>query len=237
MEEHQRQLRVGIAGAGIGGVMAAIAMADAGCRVTVLEAAAQLGEIGAGIQMVTAPQSTSDSLADGFQTPNVARLLIRYGIDEVIGEDLVRFDELNLRRKDGSKVGHTFIKRVEDATGFPWWLAHRHHLHTGLVTVAQKKGVDLVIDSRVVELQQRPENKVSVTTEQGQSYTFDLLVGSDGIQSVVRKTLFPDVRPTPPNGNCAYRAIVPYDEVRKDPIARKLVEDSNGNLIRTMEVW
>lgn len=76
-----------------------------------------------------------------------------------------------------------------------------------------------------------------MTTEQGKTYTFDLVVGSDGIQSVVRKKLFPDVRPTPPNGNCAYRAIVPYDQVRKDPLAKQLVEDKDGNLIRTMEVW
>ncbi|KAK4507458.1 hypothetical protein PRZ48_001193 [Zasmidium cellare] len=198
-------------------------MADAGCRVTVLEAAAQLGEIGAGIQMV--------------QTPNVARLLIRYGVDKAIGRDLVRFDEFNLRRKDGTKVGHTFIKQVEDALGYPWWLVHRHHLHTGLVAVARQKGVNLVINSRVVELQQQSDSKVSVTTDQDKTYAFDLLVGSDGIQSVVRKTLFPNVKPTPPNENCAYRAIVPYEEVRKDPLARELVEDKDGNLVRTMEVW
>lgn len=47
-----RNLEVGIVGAGIGGVTAAIAIARAGAKVTVLEAAAQLGEIGAGIQMV-----------------------------------------------------------------------------------------------------------------------------------------------------------------------------------------
>ncbi len=45
-------LNVGIVGAGIGGVMAAIAIARAGGKVTVLEAAQQLGEIGAGIQRV-----------------------------------------------------------------------------------------------------------------------------------------------------------------------------------------
>lgn len=49
----ERQLHVGIVGAGIGGVMAAIAIARAGGTVTILEAAAQLGEIGAGIQMVS----------------------------------------------------------------------------------------------------------------------------------------------------------------------------------------
>lgn len=48
----RRPLNVGIVGAGIGGVFAAIALAKAGAVVTVLEAAAQLGEIGAGIQMV-----------------------------------------------------------------------------------------------------------------------------------------------------------------------------------------
>ena len=48
----KQELNVGIVGAGIGGVMASIAIARAGGKVTVLEAAHQLGEIGAGIQMV-----------------------------------------------------------------------------------------------------------------------------------------------------------------------------------------
>ena len=48
----QKDVHVGIVGAGIGGVLAAIALSRAGAKVTVLEAAQQLGEIGAGIQMV-----------------------------------------------------------------------------------------------------------------------------------------------------------------------------------------
>lgn len=46
------ELNVGIVGAGIGGVLCSIAIARAGGKVTILEAAQQLGEIGAGIQMV-----------------------------------------------------------------------------------------------------------------------------------------------------------------------------------------
>lgn len=87
------ELNVGICGAGIGGLAAAIAVCQAGGRVTVLEAAPELGEIGAGIQM----------------TPNVARLLIKWGVDKVIGDDLVEFEELNMRRRDGTPVGYTKI--------------------------------------------------------------------------------------------------------------------------------
>jgi hypothetical protein len=71
-EAMAQKLHIGICGAGIGGLAAAIAMAKAGAKVTVLEAAPELGEIGAGIQM----------------TPNVARLLVDWGVDQVIGDNL-----------------------------------------------------------------------------------------------------------------------------------------------------
>jgi salicylate hydroxylase len=58
-------------------------------------------------------------------TPNVARLLRKYGVYEAIGDDLVRIEELNLRRRDGTCVGHTCIGKLEEALGQPWWLVHR----------------------------------------------------------------------------------------------------------------
>lgn len=127
------------------------------------------------------------------------------------------------------------MKRVEETLGFPWWLVHRHHLHNGLVEVARKNGVKILIDSRVARLEYKDEGKVRVFTEgSSQPHEFDLVVGADGVRSVVRQTLFPDVKPRAPSGNCAYRAIVPYEEVRKDPLTRGLVEDGNGELIKTM---
>lgn len=210
-----KDVHVGLVGAGIGGLAAAIALRRAGAKVTVLEAAPVLGEIGAGIQM----------------TPNVSRLLRAWGVADVIGDNLVRMEELNMRRRDGTKVGHTLMKRVENTLGQPWWVVHRAHLHEGLVEIAQQSGADVIIDSKVTNLDYQDGEQVNVTTERGKQYTFDLLVGSDGINSIVRKTIMPDVQPKPPTTNCAYRAIVPYDQIRKDPVAKDLIDRL------TMEVW
>lgn len=59
-------------------------------------------------------------------TPNVARLLRRWEVDKVIGNNLVRYEELNLRRKDGTKIGWAPMSRVEGTVGQPWWLVHRY---------------------------------------------------------------------------------------------------------------
>lgn len=50
-------------------------------------------------------------------------------------------------------------------------------------------------------------------TERGDKYSFDLLIGSDGLKSVVRTALFPDVKPRAATNNAAYRAVIPYEEV------------------------
>lgn len=163
-------------------------------------------------------------------TPNVSVLLQRWGVDKVIGQNLVQFEELNMRRKDGTPVGYTKIATLERDLKRPWWVVHRAHLHEGLATVAEEAGATIIINARVVQLNHQGD-EVVVTTQQGGSHQFDLCIGADGVNSIVRRTLFPDVRPEPPTTNCAYRAIVPYDQIRKDPIARELIEKL------TMEVW
>jgi salicylate hydroxylase len=164
-------------------------------------------------------------------TPNVSVLLQRWKVADVIGKNLVQFEELNMRRKDGTRVGHTKIEVLERALNRPWWVVHRAHLHDGLVTIAKQNGAEIHIDSRVVRVDYGTGEQVTVETSKGRKFTFDLVIGADGINSVVRRTLFPDVNPEPPTTNCAYRAIVPYEQIRKDPVARELVEKL------TMEVW
>lgn len=163
-------------------------------------------------------------------TPNVSILLKRWGVDKEIGDNLVRFEELNMRRKDGTPVGHTKIATLEKTLNRPWWVVHRAHLHEGLVVVAERLGVKLIVDAAVTALDYASSQSVTVSSKKGK-FVFDFVVGSGGINSVTRESLFPNVAPEPPTTNCAYRAIVPYEQIRKDPVARELIEK------KTMEVW
>lgn len=106
---------------------------------------------------------------------------------------------------------------------------HRHHLHLGLSEGARRHGVKIFTSSRVASVEYE-KSPVRVRTEAGAEYTFDLLIGSDGLKSVVRSILFPDVRPRAATNNAAYRAVLPYEEVwKKVPEAREI-----GNSI---DVW
>lgn len=98
------KLHVGVCGGGMGGLAAAIAIARAGASVTLLEAARELGEIGAGIQVFS----------------NVSRLLIRWGADKIIGDDLVAIDEANTWGKDGELIARLDPRVIARDTGFPW---------------------------------------------------------------------------------------------------------------------
>jgi salicylate hydroxylase len=164
-------------------------------------------------------------------TPNVSVLLQRWKVAGVIGENLVQFEELNMRRKDGTLVGHTEIATLEHNLNRPWWVVHRAHLHEGLATIAKEYGAQIHIASRITHVDFDKTEQVTVATDKGSKYTFDLVIGADGINSIVRKALFPNVAPEPPTTNCAYRAIVPYEQIRKDPISKTLIDKL------TMEVW
>lgn len=158
---------------------------------------------------------------------------MKWGTDKYIGENLVEFVEVYLRSKDGTPVGYTrTVPGVrENMCGIPWWVVHRMHLHSGLADCAKDHGAEVVINARVTDVDSTSSKQVVVTSQAGKTWTFDLLVGADGLKSVVRKHILPDVKPRPPTKNCAYRAIVPAEQILKDPIAKELVQKL------TMDIW
>ena len=170
-------------------------------------------------------------------TPNASRLLRRYGVDRAIGTNLVAFQALHMRRQDGQPVGYTSIPRIQAALGEPWWLVHRHHLHSGLADVARQHGVTLHTGARVERLAHHDHRggaaRVTASTARGSAHAFDLVVGADGAHSAVRQTLFPSAAARPPSANAAFRAVVPYAllEADDEPAVRAFAAR------RAMEVW
>lgn len=169
-------------------------------------------------------------------TPNVARLLIRWGVADAIGSNLVSFDQLKLRTKDGRVVGMSNAPGnggPEKGAGAPWWLVHRMHLHDGLLHVARARGVEIVTGARVASIthQVAEGEAVPVKDETGRAWEFDLVIGADGLNSITRRIILPDVKPMPPTNIAAYRAVVPMEMVKNDPVTRELVEEP------TMDIW
>lgn len=145
--------------------------------------------------------------------PNVSRLLVRWGVDKIIGDNLVLHEECNTYYgKDTELIAYSDPKDMAKNTGFPWWVVRRDHLHAGLVESAKQHGVNMIVDQRVAKLDDSGET-TRLETNTGETYSFDLVIGADGIRSYVRQTLFPGVVPKAPSKMAAYRGVLPYSEI------------------------
>jgi salicylate hydroxylase len=205
---------VTIVGGGLGGLTAALALRQRGLRVTVLEQAAQLGEVGAGIQTA----------------PNASRVLMGLGLRRKL--EAIRtepLDQVRRRWQDGSVIGLTplgeFCKREYNA---PYWHYHRADLHKVLLDAClDPAGAGPVVQvrtgCRVTAVDQSdPGRPVAVTTG-GERHVADVLIGADGIRSGVRDALgMPDTLMF--SGEMAYRVLIPGDKIAADPATRWLVD-------------
>ncbi len=110
-------------------------------------------------------------------------------------------------------------------------VVRRDHLHAGLTECARRHGVELIVGSRVQSFE-HSKDSVKVTTVQGVQHTFDLLIGSDGIKSTIRRVLFPDAAvPQAASTVAAFRGILSYEQVFEQvPEARQLLRN-------TMDAW
>ncbi len=199
------QLHVLIVGCGMGGLAAAHCLGKAGHRVTLFEAAAAIGEVGAGIQV----------------TPNVSRLLRRWGAGPALEAVGVRPEAIVLRRyANGERVGYTRWTDMEDKYGAPYYHIHRADLHKLLFDLAAPH-MTLRLNSTVVGVD--PEAP-SVTLKSGEVVGGDVVIGADGVKSLVQRVVLGHTNPAEPTGDAVYRAIVPSDLLLEDPELRELIE-------------
>ncbi|ELU37079.1 salicylate 1-monooxygenase [Rhizoctonia solani AG-1 IA] len=199
-------LNIVVVGCGLGGLAAAYCLAKAGHKVTMFEGAPAIGEVGAGIQV----------------TPNVSRLLIRWGLGEQLENIAVRPEGIVFRRwNTGEKVGETkWGGEFENEHGAPYYHIHRADFHKLLYDITIPL-IDLHLNSYVTSID--PEAP-SVTIKNDKVFKCDLIIGADGVKSAIREMVVGHVDRPVDTGDAAYRAIVPTDKLLADPELRSLVE-------------
>ncbi len=186
------QKRIALIGAGIGGLTAARALSLRGFAVRVFEQADELKDVGAGIQV--APNSTKVLRALGLE-PQLKAL--GYQPRSVVVRDW----------DDGRELRRTPMDNAQAKYGAGYYLMHRADLLQMLS--AALPGVTIELGARVEAVSATGKQAV-VTLSGGAQFECDLVVGCDGINSLVRKTLHGGQSPRF-TGNMCWRALTPAD--------------------------
>lgn len=181
-----------VAGGGIGGLAAALALVRRGFRVKVLEQAPQIGEIGAGIQLGPNAFTAFDVLGVGDKARSRA----------VYTDYMVMTDAIDGQEVGRIPTGEAFRQRF----GNPYAVIHRADVHQSLLEGVLESGmVELVTSTRVEHVDQ-DEHSVTVRDQNGDLYQGLALVAADGVKSVVRAQYVNDAHRV--TGHVVYRAVV-----------------------------
>ena len=190
-----------VAGGGIGGLAAALGLANNGCRVTVLEQADEFGEIGAGIQI----------------GPNAFHAMDYLGVGDAGRAKAVYIDDLIMM--DGMTGEQVFRGPLDEPFrkyfGNPYAVIHRADLHGTLLDACRAhKAVTLVNRERVVAYE-NTANGTRLRTEAGRVYEADAVIGADGVRSKIREQLTGGDQ-LRVSGHVAYRAVLPIEKMPED---------------------
>jgi salicylate hydroxylase len=190
-----------VAGAGIGGLTAALAIARQGCRVVLLEQAERLDETGAGIQL----------------SPNASRILLMLGLRERLAANLAVPQEVTVANAKSARV----LARIplgaaaEERYGAPYWIIHRSDLQAALREAAEAHpAITLRLGTRVDDFALH-DNGLTVGAHSREGTVEErgaALVGADGLWSRLRGRLGHS-EPLRFAGGSAFRALVPVDAV------------------------
>jgi salicylate hydroxylase len=193
-----RVMDILIIGAGIGGLAAAACLLKNGHRVRVFEQSTQLGEVGAGIQM----------------SANAVKVLDHLGLRGQIEATAVRPQSFDFRRFDDGELLHRIpLGELHEKThGAPYFQIHRADLHRAL------QGAVRALDPQAVTLEARASaieegsDAVTVHFDNRPSTQADLVIGADGIKSVVRRHIVGADAPRF-TGQVAWRCAVPIERI------------------------
>ncbi|MEO9780271.1 MAG: FAD-dependent monooxygenase [Sedimentitalea sp.] len=184
---HLKELNVTVVGAGIGGLATALALRQAGARVRVLEQAAELTEIGAGLQIS----------ANGMVVLRALGVVPQQG-----GGPGLRAEGTLIR---DFRTGRRVTTMPPPVAG-PTYYFHRADLIDLLRSAAERAGVSLMLGQQVTAYDVR-DGQALVETSDGSVHHADLVIAADGGRSLLRETLVGAEVPTF-TGQVAWRATI-----------------------------
>jgi salicylate hydroxylase len=165
-----------IAGAGLGGLTAALALIQRGHQVRVFEQAAELREVGAGVQLGA----------------NGTRILIALGLEAAMRQVVCAATGKEIRLGTTGQswaafdLGETSVERF----GAPYWMVHRGDFHKVLLDAVGAASSDAIRTGNGCVGFEQDGDGVTLLLANGERVAGDLLIGADGVHSRVRQQMF-----------------------------------------------
>tara|TARA_R110000772_G_scaffold77139_25_gene166306 strand:- start:306 stop:1484 length:1179 start_codon:yes stop_codon:yes gene_type:complete len=189
-----------IVGGGIGGLNAALCFHKYGWDVEICEQAAELGEVGAGIQI----------------SPNGMKVMRALGIDEQIEIAGFRPRATQFRMgQSGQPIFTASTAEYEEIFGAPYLHIHRADLLEILNEALNERVSGAIRTGATVTGYGQSQDKAWALLADGSKVAGDMLVGADGIRSAIRSQMIGTDEPVF-TGNVAWRAVVPIEKLGRN---------------------
>jgi salicylate hydroxylase len=196
-----------VAGAGIGGLTASLALARQGFRVIILEKAERLEEAGAGLQL----------------SPNASRVLIDLGLRPRLSSAVAPEAICLMSAAYGGEIARLPLDQTAQG-GAPYWVIHRADLQSALRDqVANCSDIELRLGCQFEDVSSHAKG-LTVIQRSGAERREELalaLIGADGIWSSVRHHLLPDLQPRF-SGLIAWRGTLDTTQMPREYTARRV---------------